>query len=99
MLAKSLPRDWSPLLTRRATRRSSSVAYWLGVVVLLLVVNLYAPGEPTFLERLLASTIVMITAIVSWVWIQRPRLEVAFMPMFSVSFSIYFALPIFILVS
>lgn len=73
-----------------------SIGYWGIVGCLLLALNLYSPGEPTGLERLLAGSIILIAAAVNR-WGFRSS-DIAFMPIFAFGFAIYYAVPIFILV-
>ena len=81
-------------------RKSRPVLFWAFTALLVVGLNLYAPGDPTDMERLLASTIVGVTLTASiWFWMGRRNLEIAFIPLFSIMFAINYALGIFLLTS
>ncbi|MFH1702701.1 MAG: hypothetical protein ABIB41_04595 [Nitrospirota bacterium] len=70
------------------------------VLILVLVIiglNVFAPGEPTILQRLLASLILVLGFIPTFIYIKRNESGIPFLPLFGVIYSIYYALPIFIL--
>ncbi len=80
-------------------RKSRPVLFWAFTALLVVGLNLYAPGDPTDMERLLASTIIVVAAASIWFWMGRRNLEIAFIPLFSIMFAINYALGIFLLTS
>jgi hypothetical protein len=96
---KHLTHDWYTLLTRRAASRSGGKLFWLGLGIFVLVLNLYAPAEPTSIERVLASSIILLAFGTIWFWTYRGGgcAEIGFLPVFVIVYSLEFALPIFTL--
>ena len=68
---KYLIENWYALLTKRAASRPGGKAFWLGPAALVLILNLYAPAEPTVIERVLASAIILVAFGSIWRWIYR----------------------------
>jgi hypothetical protein len=100
VMKRALPKDWAPILMQAgANREAPGVLFWIVCALLVLGLNLYAPGEPTAMERLLASLMVVVTAVSIWSWMRHRNIEVAFMPVFAIAFTINFGIGIFILTS
>ena len=98
-LRNNLPSDWYPFLLQQAGSRRSGRLFWPVLVLVLLVLNLYAPAQPTIAERLLASGIVLVALSAIWVWMYRGRgkAEFGFLPVFLLVYSLQYALPVFTL--
>lgn len=63
----------------------------------LLCLNLYAPASPTLIERVLASAIIIVTSIPLFLWLSGKERRLPFLIFFGGIYSIYYALPIFLL--
>ena len=58
--------------------------------------NLYAPAEPTPLQRLLASALVGLCAVPSMMWAARRPWRQSLMPFVGVLYATWFAVPVFV---
>lgn len=67
------------------------------LVLVIIGLNVFAPGEPTILQRLLASLILLLGFIPTFLYIKKNELGIPFLPLFGVIYSIYYAIPIFTL--
>ncbi|MGA6973995.1 MAG: hypothetical protein WBY93_20375 [Candidatus Binatus sp.] len=67
------------------------------VVIGLIALNLYAPGSPTFLERLFASAILASVALPVWLWMSGADRSIPFMPFMTLIFAYYYSMPMFVL--
>ena len=96
---KYLIENWYALLTKRAASRPGGKAFWLGLAALVLILNLYAPAEPTVIERVLASAIILVAFGSIWRWIYRGGggPEFGFLPVVLIVYALEYALPIFTL--
>jgi hypothetical protein len=65
--------------------------------IVLIALNLYAPGSPTILERAFASAIFASAALPVWLWMSGADRTIPFMPFLTLVFAYYFALPLFLL--
>jgi hypothetical protein len=86
----SMPRPGSATLAKAVKLAAS-------VVVGLIALNLYAPGSPTLLERVLASATIASLALPVWLWMSGADPTIPFMPFLTMVFAYYFALPVFLL--
>ncbi len=91
--------DFYDFLRRRGPNSRSTRGLWCGFALLLLSLNLYAPADPTVIERLLANAIVFVSfvSILYWQRCQDGRPDFGFLPLLMILFVLYFALPIFTL--
>src|SRR5271170_1632115 len=97
---RALPKDWAPIIARaRAHEGAPGLVFWISAAFLLVGLNLYAPGEPTEVERLLASLMILVTTSVIWFSMYRRDVEIAFMPLFAIVFTITYGLGVFLLTS
>lgn len=82
----------------REHRNARRSARWLAVGVLCLLVglNIYAPGEPTSVERFLGSLVLVGAAIPVFVWLRHPELT-PFMAFWGLIYGVYYGLPVFLL--
>jgi hypothetical protein len=96
---KNLPQDWYAYVRQSAGDRESGYSFWIGVAMLLLVLNLYSPAGPTPPERLLASGIIVFAAAAIWHWLYRGHgeAEFGFLPVVMVLYALECAVPIFTL--
>lgn len=69
------------------------IALMAGAVVAL---NLYAPAEPTLLQRVLASLLIALCALPSILWAAKKPWRHSLMPYVGVLYATYFAAPIFV---
>src|SRR5271154_3483286 len=67
------------------------------VVIGLFALNLYAPGSPTFLERVFASAILASVALPVWLWMSGADRSIPFMPFMTLIFAYYYSMPMFVL--
>ena len=86
----SVPRPGSASLGKAVTLAVS-------IVIVLIALNLYAPGSPTVLERAFASAILASLALPVWLWTSGADPTIPFMPFLTVIFAYNFALPVFLL--
>jgi hypothetical protein len=94
-----LPKFWAPVLEQgNLQRKTNGRMFWIGFAILITGLNLYAPGEPTFLERALASLVMLSAAVPVYCWLRKEGIEAAFLPLFGINFSIYYSLGVFVLV-
>ena len=79
---KYLNQDWFAILRERAASRRDGQVFWLILAILVLGLNLYAPAEPTMIERVLASAIIVVAFGAIWRWIYRGKraAEFGFLP-------------------
>jgi hypothetical protein len=96
---KYLPQDWYGLLSKRAVSKPSGKAFWLILAALVLILNLYAPADPTVIERVLASAIILVAFGSIWRWIYRGGgvPDFGFLPVVLIVYALEYALPIFTL--
>jgi hypothetical protein len=96
---KYLPENWYASLSKRAVSRPSGIGFWLGLAAFVLILNLYAPAEPTVIERILASGIILVAFGAIWRWIYRGggEAEFGFLPVVLIVYFLEYALPIFTL--
>ncbi|HWP37039.1 MAG TPA: hypothetical protein VNL18_05730, partial [Gemmatimonadales bacterium] len=90
---------WYQLIRRpsASTARRQVTAFAFGVLVLLAALNVYAPGSPTPLQRLLASLIIVAAAVPTFRWLRDLDPGVAFMPFWGLVYAGYYAAPVFLL--
>jgi len=67
------------------------------LVLVIIGLNVFAPGEPTIFQRVLASLILLMGFIPTFLYIKKNESGIPFLPLFGVIYSIYYALPIFTL--
>ncbi|MBT9175134.1 MAG: hypothetical protein DDT22_00808 [candidate division WS2 bacterium] len=67
------------------------------LVLVIIGLNVFAPGEPTIFQRLLASLILVLGFVPAFTYIKRNESGIPFLPLLGVIYSIYYALPIFTL--
>src|SRR5262245_34982497 len=60
----------------------------------LLFLNLWAPAEPTILERVLACAIVSVSAVPAWLWASRRTKGSPIMLFFGAVYALYYGLPV-----
>ena len=91
--------DCYGLLQLRVPNLRLKKGLWYGLVALLLLLNLYAPADPTLTERLLANAIILVAfaAIVNWQRCPDGRPDFGFIPLVMILFVLQFALPMFLL--
>jgi hypothetical protein len=92
--------DWYATVSRPRPGSASlgkALKLAASVVVALIALNLYAPGSPTLLERVLASAIIASLALPVWLWMSGADPTIPFMPFLTMVFAYYFALPVFLL--
>ena len=96
---KYLTQDWYSILAKRAANRRGGGRFWLVLIGGLLILNLYSPAQPTILERLLASSIILIAfgAIWRWVYFGEGEPQFGFFPVVLIVYSLQYGLPIFTL--
>jgi hypothetical protein len=63
----------------------------------LLSLNLYAPGKPTIIERVLASFIIVGASVPAFLWLSGRERGIPLLTYFGGIYSVYYALPIFLL--
>ena len=100
MTQLELRRDWYPVvaLSRAGSFPvSRQLAMGLGVVVLLVGLNLYAPAHPTVMQRVLASAIIALASLPVFLWRLGIDRNIPFIPLIGGVFITHFSLPIFIL--
>jgi hypothetical protein len=64
---------------------------------MLLGLNLYAPAQPTPVERALASLVIVASSIPVWRWLSGRDVGIPFLAFFGVIYAGYYGLPIFLL--
>ncbi len=69
----SVPRPGSASLGKAVTLAAS-------IIIVLIALNLYAPGSPTVLERAFASAILASLALPVWLWMSGADPTIPFMP-------------------
>ena len=96
---KPLTQDWYGLLRRKATSRRHGGAYWLWLIALILALNIYAPADPTFTERILASALGLLAFGTIWSWTYRGggEADFGFLPVVLIVYFLQYGLPIFTL--
>jgi hypothetical protein len=68
-----------------------------GLVALILALNLFGSANLTFSERLVASLIIVVSAVPSWLWLTAHDRALPFMPFLGMVFTVYYAAPLFLL--
>ena len=87
----------SPRIVATFDSASRMFAVVFGVVVAAIVVlNLYAPASPTLAQRALASLLVALCAVPSFMWASKREWDHSFMPYAGVMYATYFATPVFL---
>ena len=87
----------SPRIVATFDSASRMFAVVSGVVVATIVVlNLYAPASPTLAERALASLLIALCAVPSFMWASKREWDHSFMPYVGVMYATYFATPVFL---
>lgn len=66
------------------------------VVAAIVVLNLYAPASPTLAERALASLLIALCAVPSFMWASKREWYHSFMPYVGILYATYFAMPVFL---
>lgn len=92
--------DWYALVTQPTPGSATlgkAVKLFGASAIVLIALNLYAPGSPTILERVLASAILASAALPVWLWMRCTDRTIPFMPFLTLIFAYYFALPVFLL--
>ncbi|HEV2169640.1 MAG TPA: hypothetical protein VGR40_01765, partial [Candidatus Binatus sp.] len=92
--------DWYQLITAPSPGSASlgkALKLLAALMMVLIALNLCAPGAPTLLERMLASAILASVALPVWLWMSGADRTIPFMPFLSLVFAYYFALPVFLL--
>lgn len=91
---------WYAAVSRRpdatdvnAQRRSILI----GLAVILIALNLYAPAEPTILERLLASVLIVIAIVPVWRWLSGADNGTPLLAFITLLYGLYYSVPIFLL--
>jgi len=80
-----------------STSLGAAARLFASVVIGLLLLNLYAPGSPTLLERLFASAILASVALPVWLWMSGADRSIPFMPFMTLIFAYYYSMPMFLL--
>jgi len=80
-----------------AFSRSQHVGISVFVFVSILLLNLYAPAQPTILERLLASAIIVLSFVPAWFWVSGRDQNPPLLALVALLYAVYYALPIFLL--
>lgn len=86
----------SPLPPRLLARRNVGLA--VGLVMMLTLLNLFGPAPLDVQQRLTASALIVMAAIPVWLWQSGYDRNIAFMPLFSIMYALYFAVPAFTVV-
>ncbi|HTT74467.1 MAG TPA: hypothetical protein VMF50_00630 [Candidatus Binataceae bacterium] len=68
-----------------------------GLAGLVLALNLFGSANLSLNERLLASLIIIVCALPSWLWLAGNDLALPFMPFMGMVFTVYYAAPLFLL--
>ena len=92
--------DWYSIVAIPAPGSAGSAAALkpgVSVVIGLILLNYFAPGELTFLERLFASAMLASIALPLWLWMSGAERSIPFMTFLTLIFAYYFALPVFLL--
>ncbi len=94
-----LPETWYGVVavapSSRLLRRW--IFFGVGLMLLVFLLNLYAPASPTVAQRVLASLIVLLAAVPTWLWISGRAHGVPFLLLFSSIYALYYAVPVFLL--
>lgn len=69
----------------------------LALILILLALNVYAPAQPALIQRLLASLIIALAAVPTWLWLSGRDRGIPFLPFLAGIYALYYALPIFLL--
>lgn len=78
--------------------RFESIWFLAASLVVVAGLNYYAPGNPTLLQRALGSSILLICAAPTWIWLRSDRGGfTGFFPLICGIYAMYFALPVFVL--
>ncbi len=94
-----LPETWygvvaGPHSDRLSRRR---ILFGVGLTALVFALNLLAPANPTALQRVLASLIILLALVPTWLWISGRAKGVPFLLFFGSIYAFYYAFPIFLL--
>ncbi|HUA32236.1 MAG TPA: hypothetical protein VMA09_01420 [Candidatus Binataceae bacterium] len=92
--------DWYGLACGEGARRFTLGAGAKLVVIaaaLITALNFYAPASPTFMERLLASAIILACFAPTLLWMNRTDRAIPFLPFVMVFFAFTYAVPVFLL--
>ncbi len=69
----------------------------LGLPILITGLNMYAPAGPSVAERALASFIIAAGCLPTFLYVRDREQGIPFLPLFGIIYSIYYALPLFLL--
>lgn len=92
--------EWFATLSspqERSERRRQQRILALTVAVLLVVLNLSALADPTPVQRVLGSAIILFAAFPSWRLVAGKDRGIAFLPFFGGIYAVYYALPVFLM--
>jgi hypothetical protein len=78
-------------------KRSGQYLFILILAGLIAGLNILAPGHPSAAQRVLGSLIFFLGFIPLFVYLRQGSAQVPFLPFFGMIYSIYYALPVFIL--
>ena len=78
-------------------RRWHRLGFTFGLAALILLLNLSGSANLTMGERLLASTIILLCALPSWLWLAGRDRALPLMPFLGMVFTVYYAAPLFLL--
>lgn len=94
----TLPADWYSLVSQKPYFPGPHrVAFVIGSIAGLTMLNYFAPGNPAISMRLLATAIIVTGIYPTWRWLTGVDRGLPFMPYFSVLFVLYYAITIFLL--
>ena len=89
----------SPLEAAHVEEREATSFHWkllLFLLLSLLALNVYAPANPTFSQRCLASLLYVSGFIPYWIHLSQKKPGVPFLPLFGMVYILYYATPIFL---
>ena len=89
----------SPLEAAHVEEREATSFHWkllLFLLLSLLALNVYAPANPTFSQRCLASLLYVSGFIPYWIHLSQKKPGVPFLPLFGMVYILYYAAPIFL---
>ena len=74
-----------------------AVIFGLLLFLIITVLNVSAPGHPGALERFLAALIIVLGSIPIFLFVHNYDSGIPFLPLFGIIYSLYYALPVFLL--
>jgi len=80
-----------PSVARARVRRLA-----VGVAIVILLLNLFGPGQPTLGERLLASLLILLACFPTGMWVCGRDRYMPVLPFVSLLYALYYGLPIFL---